>query len=128
MFLFESFATFAFKKGWAMRRPGCDEDNLQMSDVMCDFCGNEWTLERPMVEGHHGSCICGPCLTVAYTELVVAQGGDAPAGYKCTLCLEHRDDPGWASPAREAWACRRCVKQSAGVMGKDKESGWSRPV
>lgn len=112
-----------------MRREGCDEDDLQMSDFLCDFCGNEWTDDRPMVEGHHGSCICGRCLTVAYTQLVVESGeGDAPGGSKCTLCLEHREDPMWASPARDgAVACRRCVKQSAGVLQKDKDIPWSKP-
>jgi hypothetical protein len=111
-----------------MRKPGCDEDNLQMSDVMCDFCGSEWTMDRPMVEGHHGSSICGPCLTVAYTELVLNKGRNAPEGYKCVLCLEHREDPGWQSPACEACVCRRCVKQSTGVMNKDKDIEWSRPM
>ena len=110
-----------------MRREGCDEDNLQMSDMLCDFCAGEWTLERPMVEGHHGSCICGSCLRVAYTELVLAKGGDAPKGYKCVLCLEQREDPGWQSPAREVCVCRRCVKQSAGVLGKDADIAWSKP-
>lgn len=110
-----------------MRREGCNEENLQMSDMLCDFCGSEWTDERPMVEGHHGSCLCGGCLTVAYTELVLHKGGDAADGFKCVLCLEIREDPGWQSPASEACVCRRCVKQSAGVLVKDKDNEWAKP-
>ncbi|MBK7403524.1 MAG: hypothetical protein IPJ41_02535 [Phycisphaerales bacterium] len=82
-----------------MRRPGCDEDNLAMSDVLCDFCESIWTEELPMVEGHHGSCICGRCLTIAYTEVALHDLNAAPAGYKCTLCLEERPDAAWASPS-----------------------------
>jgi hypothetical protein len=112
-----------------MRREGCDEDNLQMSDVMCDACAKEWTHELPMVEGHQGSCICGRCLTVAYADLVNNKGGEAPEGYKCTLCLELREDPGWVSPMfDDKCFCRRCVKQCSGVLNKDKETDWSRPA
>lgn len=111
-----------------MRRPGCDEDNLAMSDVLCDFCENVWTEELPMVEGHHGSCICGRCLTIAYTEVALHDLNAAPAGYKCTLCLENRPDAAWASPLREGvFICRRCIKQSAGVLNKDPDSGWKKP-
>lgn len=118
-----------------MRREGCDEDNLAMEDFLCDYCGNEWTDDRPMVEGHHGSCVCGRCLTVAYTELgLTVRGGDSgssegvPAGAKCNLCLEVREESIWKSPVREAYLCRRCAKQSAGVLQKDKDNAWSKPV
>lgn len=117
-----------------MRREGCDEDNLVMEDFLCDYCGNEWTDDRPMVEGHHGSCVCGNCLTVAYTELgLTVRGGDngssegVPSGAKCNLCLEVREESIWKSPVREAYLCRRCAKQSAGVLQKDKDNGWSKP-
>lgn len=71
-----------------MRKPGTDEENVQMSDVLCDFCHSEWREDEPMIEGHHGSCVCGKCLTVAYTELLINKSDSAPAGYKCTMCLE----------------------------------------
>jgi len=83
-----------------------------------------------MVEGHRGAIICGRCLTVAYTE-VVLHGLDSAhePGAACSLCLEQRDEAMWTSPAREhAHACRRCIKQAAGVLTKDKESGWTRPL
>ncbi len=121
-----------------MRKPGTDENNVQMSDVLCDFCRSEWTDELPMVEGHQGSCICGKCLSVAYTEVVLHGGSRAPDHYKCVLCLEanedraalgRADEPGWQSPLHEeAVACRRCIKQSAGVLQKSNEYEWRKPM
>lgn len=120
-----------------MRKPGTDENNVQMSDVLCDFCHREWTESVAMVEGHHGSCICGRCLTVAFTEVVANATNAAPLDFKCTLCLEGPSDReamsrasehGWQSPMYpEAAICRRCIKQASGVLHKDKESGWQKP-
>lgn len=64
-----------------MRKDGCDPDRLMMSDVMCDFCRDEWSETLPMVEGHQGSCICGSCLTIAFVETADANapGADANA-------------------------------------------------
>ena len=120
-----------------MRKPGTDESNVQMSDVLCDFCRREWTEDLPMVEGHQGSCICGRCLTVAYASVVAHDTSAAPQDFACALCLEkaadrkalkRENEPGWQSPLHpEAAICRRCIKQSAGVLTKDKESGWVKP-
>lgn len=110
-----------------MRRDGHDPMNVQMSDVLCDFCAREWSDALPMVEGHQGSCICGDCLTAAFRALVI-ETPSAPAGpVRCTLCLEDRDEPGWQGGARPARACRRCVRQSAAVLAKDPDSGWRKP-
>lgn len=112
-----------------MQRPGADPENMQMGDILCDFCGRAWTEDVPMVEGHRGSCICGRCLTVAYTETALHGQRTAAPGAACTLCLEVRDGPAWASPtSAEAVACLRCVKQSAGVLVKDADSGWRKPT
>lgn len=84
-----------------------------------------------MVEGHQGSLICGPCLTLAYKALVLKQGDVVEATEEaCTLCLEPGREGGyWRSPAIEsALACKRCVKQSAGVLHKDAEHEWVKPV
>ena len=45
------------------------------------------------------------------------------------LCLEEgRADPHWESPTQDGvLACRRCVKQSAGVLHKDKDIDWTKP-
>ena len=99
-----------------------------MSDVLCDFCGREWTERLPMVEGHQGSCICGDCLADAYRAIVLEEAA-ATAPSKCALCLEHREEPTWArggdgSPR----ACRRCVRQSAAVLQKDADLGWRKPA
>lgn len=111
-----------------MRKPGTDEENVQMSDVICDFCHGEWVEERPMIEGHHGSCLCAACLTVAYTELVLSEVDSGPAGYKCTMCLEHRGEPAWQSPLHpEAVVCRRCIKLAGGALAKDQDFSWSKP-
>jgi hypothetical protein len=112
-----------------MRKPGTDENNVQMSDVLCDFCHAQWTDDLPMVEGHHGSCVCGKCLKVAYTELVLHAAADLPSGIQCTMCLEQRSEPMWRSPLHEqAVICRRCTRQAAGVLQKDKHYGWSKPA
>lgn len=81
-----------------------------------------------MVEGHQGSLICDRCLTIAYTELVLAESGTAPAGATCTMCLEERAEIAWQSPMYvEAVACRRCVKQAAGRLHKDPDWDWTKP-
>lgn len=112
-----------------MRREGCDPTNVQMSDVLCDFCAKEWTDARPMVEGHQGSCICGDCLAEAYRAIVLHPPPAAQAPARCTLCLEDRDEPTWAATpaAGAARACRRCVRQSAAVLAKDPDFGWRKP-
>jgi len=96
----------------------------------CDFCRTRWSDGRPMVEGHRGALICGSCLSIAYTELVHLRSGYAPDRKEaCKLCLENgRDELHWASPVEESViACRRCVKQSAGVLHKDPDSAWKKP-
>ncbi len=120
-----------------MRKPGTDESNVKTSDVLCDFCHREWTDEVPMLEGHHGSCLCARCLTIAYTEVVLHDRDTAPAEYKCSMCLEERTDreslgrggePGWRSPLHEdAVACRRCIELAAKSLDKDRDFDWKRP-
>ena len=110
-----------------MRREGCDPNDVRMSDVLCDFCGREWSDALPMVEGHQGSCICGDCLAESYRALVLAEATPAP-GAKCVLCLEHRDEPTWSRAGHgDPRACRRCVRQSAAVLQKDADLGWRKP-
>jgi hypothetical protein len=112
-----------------MQRPGADPDNMEMSDFLCDFCGEAWTDTRPMVEGHQGHAICGECLTRAFRTLVLKAGdGPAPNGQTCIMCLEMRAEPLWAPADRpQSLICTRCTRQSAAVLSKDKEMGWERP-
>ncbi|MFN0134426.1 MAG: hypothetical protein ACKVW3_18075 [Phycisphaerales bacterium] len=115
-----------------MHRPGTDHSNVQMEDVLCDFCGTTWTETLPLVEGHRGAVICGPCLTTAYRQLMLEKRGTAGAegggagGYECRLCLEQRKEIGWRGTT-DACACLRCVKQSAAILAKDADYGWNRP-
>ena len=119
-----------------MLKPGADPSNVQMDDILCDFCHRQWTVDVPFVEGHRGSVICGNCLTVAYHELVVASAGET-GDFMCVLCRESEEDraaekrpgePGWRSPLDESVAtCRRCVKRAAGVLHKDPDSPWRKP-
>jgi hypothetical protein len=122
-----------------MRRPGTDENNVRMADVVCDFCHREWTEAMPMIEGHQGSCICGNCLKLAYRELVLQGTDPSPEGdWKCPMCLEadadraamdRADEPGWPSPLHpEVVVCRRCIAMAAGVLHKDPDYDWTMPT
>lgn len=112
-----------------MRRDGTDPDNVQMEDVLCDFCRRSWTEETPFIEGHHGSCVCGPCLTAAYRHVILGGADDRVPAYRCTMCLEEREDRCYRSPThQEAFLCERCIKLASGALVRDKESGWSRPT
>ena len=114
-----------------MQRPTANPDNMRPTDFLCDFCGKEWDGESPVVEGHKGSLICGDCLAAAYRELALKDGGagtgTAAAGYTCVMCLEQRKEPGWAG-ATGAVVCRRCARQSAAVLAKDKDYSWIKPT
>jgi hypothetical protein len=94
----------------------------------CDFCRKGWGDDLPMIEGHRGSLICANCLSVAYAEIMTDAGEPRAEEEECRLCLEHKDGPHWRSPIDESvLACKRCVKQSAGVLHKDKSFDWSKP-
>jgi hypothetical protein len=120
-----------------MRKSGTNEDDVRMSDVVCDFCHGEWTETVPMIEGHHGSCLCGKCLSVAYLELVVNGQSNAPPDFTCPMCLEgeadrasldRQDEPGWCSPVVEdAVLCQRCLEMAAKALDKDPDYAWSKP-
>lgn len=115
-----------------MFRPGTDERDVQYEDVLCDFCGRAWDPDdpaRPMIEGHHGSHLCGECLSIAYVAIVHESRNDRVPGQTCTMCLEEREDETHRSAERPAAViCRRCVKQSATALEKDPDSRWRRPV
>ncbi len=90
----------------------------------CDFCRRGWSEDRPMVEGHQGSLICAPCLTIACVERAPAE-----APFKCVMCLqEGLTGACWASPLHaQSLICGKCIAQSAGTLERDPEYGWKRP-
>jgi hypothetical protein len=102
-----------------------DPDNVQATDLMCDYCLKPWNEEGVFVEGHQGSIICDGCLRVAHAE-IVEQGRDSGVdGYKCTLCLEKRADRAWQSPANEkALICERCILLSIEAIEDDPDVEW----
>lgn len=110
-----------------MRREGCDENNAQMTDFLCDFCGGTWTEDLPMVEGHKGSLICGACLREAFRRVVVLGENSADEGYACALCLLTKPEAAWRSPATGSTACRWCINRSATMLAKDPDSRWTKP-
>ena len=96
----------------------------------CDFCRQPWSQDRNMVEGHRGALICSNCLSIAYSEVLYLKlNAPVAKDEPCILCREHgRDDPHWRSPVYEqSVACRRCLKQSAGVLHKDQDINWQKP-
>lgn len=92
----------------------------------CDFCRAPWSEDRPMVEGHRGSLICGSCLSVAYAQ-VDALADSLAEEETCVLCLEAKDEPVWRSPASDVAACAVCIKRSAGILQNDPDTSWSKP-
>jgi len=113
-----------------MQREGADPENMQPADFICDFCLNTWAPDRPMVEGHRGSLICGRCLTEAYKRvMVLGIGVNVPEAVTCTTCLQHKDEPHWQSDLVDAAPviCQWCIKRSATMLSKDPDSGWTKP-
>jgi hypothetical protein len=120
-----------------MLREGADPDDVQMTDVLCDFCHVPWTEDVPFIEGHRGAVICGGCLRAAYADMVLHGRGSAPPDFTCTMCREgdadraaigREGEAGWSGPAGTGTCvCRRCVKQASGVLHKDRDVAWSKP-
>ncbi len=112
-----------------MHREGINPENVQPEDILCDFCGEAaWAKEEPCVEGHQGSIVCGNCLENAY-KAIVLEGESQETTEKCRMCLEHREDPVWFGSVEPiAPICKRCIKQSAGVLTKSKHWGWVKPT
>jgi hypothetical protein len=110
-----------------MRRDGTNLDDVQPDDVLCDFCGDAaWAAEQPCIEGHHGSIICGNCLSVAWKQIQIERL-ELPSS-ACTMCLESRDEPCWHGARAESHICKRCIKQAAGALHKSKDWDWAKPL
>lgn len=74
-----------------------------------------------MIEGHHGSIICLPCLHRA-----LAEQRPASAPHACTLCLRRNlpaGDPCW-SPDPAATICASCITLAARTFSKSPLTDW----
>lgn len=99
--------------------------------LACDFCGIDWDMERPMIEGHKGSILCLDCLGRAIDE---ASSSSEP--FDCTLCLVEREPPmaRWAHPEpgedanAAATVCWDCLQQADRTFARDKDTDWSRRI
>jgi len=113
-----------------VHREGADPHNMTAEDFLCDFCGSHWAEDRQMIEGHRGSCLCVKCLSVAYRTLAIDDDGVTPNDETtCVMCLTTGGEfPLWESPSTGSLACAQCVKRAAGVVHKDPDIGWTKPV
>jgi hypothetical protein len=132
-----------------MHRPGAHPDNMDAADFVCDFCGQCWREDLPMMEGHRGSLICGRCLASAYGQVMVRNAGIVvPEHVECTMCLMNKTGDYWQSPAKAipifhpagergdidilpepgACICRWCIERSAGMLEKDPAASWQKPT
>lgn len=112
-----------------MHRKGVNPKNVSPEDILCDYCERPaWAKGIPCVEGHHGSVICGNCLTIAWVELIKEK--ITPENSKtneCSLCLTKISGPIWASKLTQKIACSTCIKRAAGVLHKDPDWAWTKP-
>ena len=111
-----------------MFKDGANPEEIEMSDVLCDYCHGHWREEIPMIEGHQGSCICGKCLKMAWSQVVVNRMNDSDDEWTCRMCLEKRDEPCYQSPVQsDAFICRRCIRMGAHALRTENAEGWDPP-
>ncbi len=97
--------------------------------ITCDFTGEDWDGESPMIEGHQGSVVCAEALLMA-----VEQAEPATERTQCTMCLRHRDPPMkmWRHPAPpekanpDAVICWECIKLADRTFAKDPDVEWEK--
>ena len=91
--------------------------------LCCDFCGDEWDMVKPMIEGHQGSILCLACLGRGIDE---AAESDHP--FKCTMCIRDVDagERGWTSSG--ATVCYDCLQQADRAFDKDPDTEWTRKI
>lgn len=113
-----------------MHRAGADPEQMGPEDFICDFCHQTWAEDRPMVEGHKGSLICGRCVTLSHAAVIHHESGELPGDHDaCTTCLMHKHgEPHWRSPATDAMICRECVLRSGLMLVKDPDTDWQPPA
>jgi len=99
--------------------------------LACDFCGCDWDMVKPMIEGHQGSILCIDCLAKAIEQAVAMSGA-----FKCILCLRdfEANQRGWqpTEPGdganEDAVVCYDCIQQADRAFDKDPETDWDRRI
>jgi hypothetical protein len=99
--------------------------------IVCDFTGEDWDQETPMIEGHGGSVISLGALARAIEE---ARPLERSA--QCTLCLRTVEPPAhaWSHPDpppsanAEALICWDCMQQADRAFAKDPDTDWERKI
>ncbi len=98
--------------------------------LACDFCGADWDMVKPMIEGHKGSILCLDCLSRA-----IDQAAAAERAFACTLCLVDREPPmkRWSGPRPTAGddpaqVCWDCLQQADRTFARDADTDWQRRI
>ena len=99
--------------------------------LACDFCGTDWDMEKPMIEGHKGSILCIDCLARGIEE-----AKPAPAGFMCTMCRQDYEAGTKAYIPLErapnanpkAVICWDCLQQADRTFARDKDTDWERRI
>jgi len=99
--------------------------------IYCDFTGEDWDNESPMIEGHKGSIISLQALRRATQEAC-----EASEVFSCTMCLRSFDPPEkmWRHPDpppganAQAVICWDCIQQADRAFGKDPEVAYDRQI
>jgi len=91
--------------------------------LCCDFCGDEWDMVKPMIEGHQGSILCLTCLDRAIDE-----ASEQAEPIQCTMCLREFEAGEQAWRSNEATVCFDCLQQADRAFDKDPDTDWTRKV
>ncbi|QDU70217.1 hypothetical protein [Mucisphaera calidilacus] len=99
--------------------------------IACDFTGEDWDGESPMIEGHKGSVISLPALARAVEEATETETAVA-----CTMCLQEREpgmrvwrgDEGIEGREGAAVICWDCIQQADRTFARDPEVEWDRKI
>lgn len=99
--------------------------------LACDFCGTDWDMIQPMIEGHRGSILCLPCLARA-----IDQAGEWSEGFSCTMCRRefeagekaYRPTAAVEQANPQAIVCWDCVRQADRAFASDPDTDWQRKI
>lgn len=99
--------------------------------IACDFTGNDWDMEEPMIEGHRGAVI-----SLAALAMAIEGATEREEPFDCTMCLRPQEAgaKGWQNPSppptanAEAVICWDCIQQADMAFGRDPDTDWQRRI